>query len=67
MKAIICDKCGKEIRIHPELAASFPWVSLTIREEGLDKWKEIDLCMRCRMKLIRWVRNEKGDNDVDVT
>lgn len=63
MKAIICDKCGKEIRIHPELAVSFPWVSLTIREEGLDRWKEIDLCIKCRRELIRWVRNEKGDND----
>lgn len=66
MKAIICDKCGKEIRIHPELAVRFPWVSLTIRESP-DNWKEIDLCIKCRMELIRWVRNEKGDNDVDVT
>ena len=62
MKAIICDKCGKEIRIHPELAVSFPWVCLAIRE-SLDNWKEIDLCMKCRRELIRWVRNEKGEND----
>ena len=62
MKAIICDKCGKEIRIHPELAALFPWVCLAIRE-SLDNWEEIDLCMKCRRELIRWIRNEKKDDN----
>lgn len=66
MKVIICDKCGNEIRVHPELAAVFPWVSLSFRE-SFDNWEEIDLCTNCQKELVRWVRNEKENNDVDVT
>lgn len=66
MKVTICDKCGNEIHVHPELAVAFPWVNLTFRE-SFDNWEEVDLCTKCQKELFRWVRNEKENNDVDVT
>lgn len=63
---ILCDKCGKEINVYSELATTFPWVTLTFRE-SFDRYEEVDLCTNCQRELIRWVRDEKENNDVDVT
>ena len=65
MKVIICDKCGNEINVYPELAVAFPWVSLTFRE-NFDRYEQVDLCINCQKELVKWIKNEIKNEEDDI-
>ena len=65
MKVTICDKCGNEINVYPELAVAFPWVNLTFRE-NFDRYEQVDLCTNCQKELVKWIKNEIKNEEDDI-
>lgn len=62
MKKLICDRCGNDVKVPAFEEDRMPIIRFEIQREQHEPYKTVDLCTKCRDRLMEWLEGGNGES-----